>query len=53
MEAATQAFKGDKKLPLKSPLAGAGLAVVVFRTQKYIWHIDMEDKRRRQSRPHS
>jgi phosphatidylglycerophosphate synthase len=37
-----------KALPFAVPLAGVGLAVVVFRTQKYIWHIDMEDKRRRQ-----
>jgi len=37
----------QKALPFALPLAGIGLAVVVFRTQKYIWHIDMEDKRRR------
>lgn len=36
-----------KTLPFALPLAGIGLAVVVFRTQKYIWHIDMEDKRQR------
>jgi hypothetical protein len=38
----------QKVLPIALPLAGIALAVVVFRTQKYIWHIDMEDKRRRQ-----
>ncbi len=36
-------------LPFALPFAGIGLAVVVFRTQKYIWRIDMEDKRQRQS----
>jgi phosphatidylglycerophosphate synthase len=35
-------------LPVAVPLAGIMLMVVVFRTQKYIWRIDMEDKRRRQ-----
>ena len=34
-------------------LAGVGLAVVVFRTQKYIGRIDMEDKRRRRGRQQS
>lgn len=99
MDVTARPFQGDKKLPLRSPLAKAErrlidfltprfprwiegyhltlltipwsaglilsgylarwslhwlwlaslmLAVVVFRTQKYIWRIDMEDKRRRQ-----
>jgi archaetidylinositol phosphate synthase len=37
----------QKVLPFALPLAGVVLVVVVFRTQKYIWHIDMDDKRRR------
>jgi phosphatidylglycerophosphate synthase len=37
----------QKILPFAVPLTGILLIVVVFRTQKYIWRIDMEDKRRR------
>ncbi len=36
-----------KALPFALPLAGIVLVMVVFRTQKYVWHIDMEDRRRR------
>lgn len=39
----------QKLLPFALPLAGIGLAIVVFRTQKYIWRIDIKDKRHRQS----
>lgn len=35
----------QRALPFALPLAGIVLVVVVFRTQKYIWHIDMGDKR--------
>ncbi len=38
----------QKILPVAVPLAGIMLIVVVFRTQKYIWRIDMDDKRLRQ-----
>ena len=34
-------------VPKALPLAGIVLCVAVFRTQKCIWHIDMEDKRRK------
>lgn len=37
----------QKVLPVALPLAGVVLVVVVFRTQKHIWHIDMDDKCRR------
>ncbi len=39
----------QKALPFAVPLMLVVLAVVVARTQKYIWRIDMEDKRRRQA----
>lgn len=34
-------------LPYAPYVVGAGLVFVVYRTQRYIWSIDMEDKRRR------
>jgi len=37
----------EKVLPAVPVLIAIVLAVVVFRTQKYIWRIDMEDKRHR------
>jgi len=37
-----------KVLPFIPVLAMVALVVVVYRTQKYIWQIDMKDKRRRQ-----
>jgi phosphatidylglycerophosphate synthase len=37
----------QKALPFVLPLMLVVLAVVAGRTQKYIWRIDMEDKRRR------
>jgi len=38
----------EKTLPFILLLTMIALIIVVFRTQKYIWQIDMEDKRRRQ-----
>ena len=38
----------EKALPFIPILTMIALIIVVFRTQKYIWQIDMEDKRRRQ-----
>ena len=37
----------EKVLPAAPVLVAIMLTVVVFRTQKYIWQIDMEEKRRR------
>lgn len=37
----------EKALPYALPVSGALLCVVVCRTQKYIWAIDMNDKRAR------
>ncbi len=37
-----------KTLPFMPILTMIALIIVVYRTQKYIWQIDMEDKRRRQ-----
>ena len=38
----------EKVLPMIPLFTMIALAVVVYRTQKYIWQIDMEDKRRRE-----
>ena len=38
----------EKTLPFIPLLTMIALIIVVYRTQKYIWQIDMEDKRRRQ-----
>ncbi|MCP4370344.1 MAG: hypothetical protein GY797_19850 [Deltaproteobacteria bacterium] len=38
----------EKALPFIPLFAIITLIIIVFRTQKYIWQIDMEDKRRRQ-----
>ncbi len=38
----------EKTLPFILLLTMIALIIVVFRTQKYIWQIDMEDKRQRQ-----
>ena len=38
----------EKTLPFIPLLTIIALIIVVYRTQKYIWQIDMEDKRRRQ-----
>jgi phosphatidylglycerophosphate synthase len=40
----------ERTLPFVPPVVIVTLAVVVFRTQKYIWRIDMEDKLRRKER---
>ena len=40
-----------KCLPIVVFIMLAALAVVVYRTQKYIWQIDMEDKRNRDRSP--
>jgi archaetidylinositol phosphate synthase len=40
----------QKVLPWVPPLAMLVLSVVVYRTQKYIWRIDMQAKRQRQAR---
>lgn len=37
----------EKALPFIPVIATIALIIVVYRTQKYIWEIDMEDKRRR------
>jgi hypothetical protein len=37
-----------KTLPFIPLFTMIALIIVVYRTQKYIWQIDMEDKRRRQ-----
>ena len=39
----------EKTLPYVLPISGAALCVVVNRTQKYIWGIDMNDKQARRS----
>jgi len=39
----------ERVLPTIPLVAVAGLVVVVYRTQKYIWRIDMEDKRGRKT----
>jgi uncharacterized membrane protein YdjX (TVP38/TMEM64 family) len=39
-------FVGEA-LPYVPYVAGAVLVFVVYRTQRHIWRIDMEDKRRR------
>ncbi|MBD3305026.1 hypothetical protein GF339_01580 [candidate division KSB3 bacterium] len=37
----------DRALPYAIPIALIGLIVIVFRTQRYIWKIDMQEKRSR------
>ena len=39
----------EKSIPYVFPVAVAALCVVVYRTQKYIWAIDMKEKRGRSS----
>lgn len=41
----------EKALPFVPVIGLLVLAVVVYRTQRYVWRIDMDDKRRRQERP--
>jgi archaetidylinositol phosphate synthase len=41
----------EKALPFVPVIGLLVLAVVVYRTQKYVWRIDMDDKRQRQERP--
>jgi hypothetical protein len=37
----------ERVLDFAIPLVIQGLAVVVFRTQRYIWQVDMAEKRAR------
>jgi archaetidylinositol phosphate synthase len=41
----------EKALPFVPAVGLIVLAVVVYRTQKYVWRIDMDDKRRRRKGP--